>query len=230
MQLKILLVDDHALFRAGMRMLLKALGSADVIEAGTAAQAIEVIRAHHDVVPDGITADPITPDPITPDPIRPDPIRLCLLDLSLRGDDSLGLLREIKQQSPNTAIVVVSAAEDSQTIRRCIDAGAMSFIPKSATPEALTEALQRVLKGEIYLPEMEVDESVAAARPALTPRQRDVLKHLSQGLPTKLIARELKLSEYTIKDHIATIFQILQVRNRTEAVICASRMMLLSDS
>jgi DNA-binding NarL/FixJ family response regulator len=201
---KILLVDDHALFRAGMRMLLKALGGEAVFEAGDAEQAVDVLRKHD--------------------------VALCLLDLSLRGGDGLGLLDEIKALSPNTAVVIVSAAEDSRTIRRCIDAGAMSFIPKSAAPEVLTEALQRVLNGEIYLPEMDADASEVTARPALTPRQRDVLKHLSQGLPTKLIARELGLSEYTIKEHIAAIFQVLQVHNRTEAVIRASRLMLLSAS
>jgi DNA-binding NarL/FixJ family response regulator len=204
-RVKILLVDDHALFRAGMRMLLKALGGEIVLEAGDERQALDLIRAHRD-------------------------IKLCLLDLSLRNGDGLGLLDEIKQLSPNTAVVVVSAAEDNQTIRRCIDAGAMSFIPKSAAPEVLTEALQRVLADEIYLPEMEPDKSESDARPTLTPRQRDVLKHLSQGLPTKLIARELGLSEYTIKEHIASIFQTLRVRNRTEAVIRASRLMLLSAS
>lgn len=203
--MKILLVDDHALFRAGMRMLLKALGGETVLEAGDAAQAIDLIRAHDDVA-------------------------LCLLDLSLRGGDGLGLLDDIKQLSPNTAVVIVSAAEDGRTIRRCIDAGAMSFIPKSAAPEVLTEALQRVLKGELYLPEMDSAAGEGEAAPTLTPRQRDVLKHLSQGLPTKLIARELGLSEYTIKEHIASIFQALHVHNRTEAVIRASRLMLLSTS
>jgi DNA-binding NarL/FixJ family response regulator len=176
-----------------------------VLEAGDAEQAIDHLRTHRD-------------------------IELCLLDLSLRNGDGLGLLDEIRQFAPNTAVVIVSAAEDEQTIRRCIDAGAMSFIPKSAAPEVLTEALQRVLAGEIYLPEMEPADAESTPRPALTPRQRDVLKHLSQGLPTKLIARELGLSEYTIKEHIAAIFQALQVRNRTEAVIRASRLMLLRAS
>ena len=207
--MKILLVDDHTLFRAGLRMLLAVLGrDVTILEASTAAQALALIDAQPD-------------------------IQLCLLDLSLKSDDGLSLLSTTKQLAPNMVVVMVSGADDALTIRNCIEAGAMSFIPKSATPEVLTQALQRVLNGEVYLPE-EVALNEAGSdreelpRPLLTPRQREVLKYLSQGLPTKLIARRLEISEYTIKEHIALIFQALGVRNRTEAVIRASRLLLLS--
>jgi DNA-binding NarL/FixJ family response regulator len=204
--MKILLVDDHTLFRAGLRMLLAALGGDVVIlEAATAAQARALIAENID-------------------------IDLCLLDLSLKSDDGLSLLSATKQVAPNLVVVVVSGADDSLTIRNCIEAGAMSFIPKSATPEELTLALRRVLNGEVYLPEQIALASDDVPRPLLTPRQREVLKYLSQGLPTKLIARRLEISEYTIKEHIALIFQALGVRNRTEAVIRASRLLLLSAS
>jgi DNA-binding NarL/FixJ family response regulator len=203
--MKILLVDDHALFRAGLRMLLAALGKDIVIvEAATADEALAIVG-------DDAAID------------------LCLLDLSLKSSDGLTLLGSLKQLAPNMVIVVVSGADDSLTICNCIEAGAMSFIPKSATPEVLTYALRQVLKGEVYLPDQLGMESGDLPRPLLTARQREVLKYLSQGLPTKLIARELDVSEYTIKDHIALIFQALHVRNRTEAVICASRLMLLSS-
>ena len=207
--MKILLVDDHTLFRAGLRMLLAVLGrDITILEASTATQALALIDAQPD-------------------------IQLCLLDLSLKSDDGLSLLSTTKQLAPNMVVVVVSGADDAVTIRNCIEAGAMSFIPKSATPEVLTRALQRVLNGEVYLPEEVVlnaagSEREDLPRPLLTPRQREVLKYLSQGLPTKLIARRLEISEYTIKEHIALIFQALGVRNRTEAVIRASRLLLLS--
>jgi DNA-binding NarL/FixJ family response regulator len=202
--MKILLVDDHALFRAGLRMLLAALGKdVAVIEAATADEALAIVRAEADIA-------------------------LCLLDLSLKSSEGLSLLGALKQEAPNLVIVVVSGADDSITIRNCIEAGAMSFIPKSATPEVLTHALRQVLKGEVYLPEQLANDVNAEPRPLLTVRQREVLKYLSQGLPTKLIARRLELSEYTIKEHIALIFQALHVHNRTEAVICASRLLLLS--
>jgi len=203
--MKILLVDDHALFRAGLRMLLAALGKDVVVfEAASADEALKIVANDAQ-------------------------IRLCLLDLSLRTSDGLSLLGALKQAAPNMVVVIVSGADDNVTICNCIEAGAMSFISKSATPEVLTHALRQVLKGEVYLPEQVALDAQDAPRPLLTPRQREVLKYLSQGLPTKLIARELDLSEYTIKDHIASIFQVLHVRNRTEAVICASRLLLLSS-
>ena len=105
----------------------------------------------------------------------------------------------------------------------------MSFIPKSLGPDVLTQALQHVLKGTVYLPEQiinAVDEE--PERPTLTARQWEVLHCLSRGLPTKLIARELSLSEHTVKEHIALLFQALGVRNRTEAVIKGSQWRLLN--
>ncbi len=201
--MNILLVDDHALFRAGLRMLIAAVGvDVNVIEASTADEALARIGE--------------------------DDIRLCLLDLQLKSSSGVSLLEAIKQSMPQIVVVVVSGADDAATIRACIEAGAMSFISKSAAPDVLTAALRHVLRGDVYLPEQITFDAKPATRPSLTPRQRDVLKCLSQGLPTKLIARELALSEYTIKEHIASIFQVLHVRNRTEAVICASRMFLLS--
>jgi DNA-binding NarL/FixJ family response regulator len=203
--MKILLVDDHGLFRAGLRMLLAALGKdVAILEAATAEEAIAIVG-------------------------QDAAIELCLLDLSLKSSDGLTLLGNLKERAPNMVVVVVSGADDSMTICKCIEAGAMSFIPKSATPEVLTNALRQVLKGEVYLPDQVGLDANDLPRPLLTPRQREVLKYLSQGLPTKLIARQLDVSEYTIKDHIALIFQALHVRNRTEAVICASRLLLLSS-
>jgi DNA-binding NarL/FixJ family response regulator len=200
---KILLIDDHTLFRAGLRMLLSTIGqNVSCIEAGNISDALALIELHPD-------------------------LQMCLLDLSLKNEHGLGAIRRIKEIAPQVAVVVVSGAEDSATISRCIDAGAMSFIPKSVTPDVLKNALQHVLQGAVYLPEQIVsalnDEPPC---PHLTPRQLQVLQALSRGLPTKLIARELELSEYTVKDHIALVFQALGARNRTEAVIKASQMHL----
>ena len=107
----------------------------------------------------------------------------------------------------------------------------MSFIPKSVAPEVLTQALQHVLSGAVYLPEQIVSAMEhVPQRPQLTPRQWQVLKCLSRGLPTKLISRELELSEHTVKEYIALVFQALGVRNRTEAVIKASQLRLQESS
>jgi DNA-binding NarL/FixJ family response regulator len=198
---KILIVDDHALFRAGLRMLLGSIGhDVSCVEAGTVAEALSRIAQHTD-------------------------IELCLLDLSLKSEHGLSAIEHIKTTAPQVAVIVVSGSEDSATIRSCIDAGAMSFIPKSVAPEVLTHALQRVLAGAVYLPDQVVTALAASPpAPALTPRQQQVLQGLNRGLPTKLIARELDLSEHTVKEYIAIIFQTLGVHNRTEAVIKASQL------
>lgn len=199
--MKLLLVDDHALFRAGLRLLLAALDrGAVIVEADGLTRAIEQARQHPDV-------------------------RLCLLDLRLRDGFGLRAIEAIRAAAPDVAIVIVSGSESGATVRDCIDAGAMGYIPKSAPSEVLTHALRRVLAGEFYLPDgLLAADDCAKPRPSLSPRQRDVLRCLGRGLPTKLIARELALSEHTVKEHITAIFAALQVRNRTEAVIKASRM------
>lgn len=201
--MKILLVDDHALFRAGIRMLLATLNPVTrILEAGTVAEALALAAQHPD-------------------------LQLCLLDLSLRAENGLSALARIKAAVPQIAVVVVSAAEDGETIRASLDAGAMSFIPKSVEPEVLTQALKHVLDGQPYLPECIFQHHTGEKTPTLTARQLDVLRGLSRGMPTKLIAHELKLSEYTVKEHIGAIFQALGARNRTEAVIKASQFGLL---
>lgn len=199
--MKLLVVDDHALFRSGLRMLLAALDpSATVIEAANLADALHQARGHPD-------------------------LRLCLLDLRLQDGCGLRAIESIRNAAPAAAVVIVSGSESGATIRDCIEAGAMAYIPKSATPEVLIHALRRTLAGESFLPEgMLHAGEVAKWRPVLSPRQRDVLRCLGRGLPTKLIARELGLSEHTVKEYITAIFAALQVRNRTEAVIKASRL------
>jgi two-component system, NarL family, nitrate/nitrite response regulator NarL len=200
---KVLIVDDHALFRAGLRMLLATIGQkVTCLEAASVADALALIGQNPD-------------------------LQLCLLDLSLKNEHGLGAIQRIKQSAPQVAVVVVSGADDSATIRSCIDAGAMSFIPKSVAPEVLTQALQHVLRGAVYLPDQIVSAmQEGPSRVQLTPRQTQVLRALSRGLPTKLIARELDLSEHTVKDHIAMLFQALGATNRTEAVIKASQLRL----
>lgn len=201
--MKILIVDDHTLFRAGLRMLLATIGqNVNCLEAANVADALALIAGQAD-------------------------LQLCLLDLNLKNEDGFAAIKKIKDTAPHVAVVVVSGADDSATIRSCIDAGAMSFIPKSVAPEVLTQALQHVLSGAIYLPEQIVSAMEdLPPRPLLTLRQSQVLQCLSRGLPTKLISRELGLSEHTVKEYIALIFEALGARNRTEAVIKATQLRL----
>jgi DNA-binding NarL/FixJ family response regulator len=205
--MKVLLLDDHSLFRAGLRLLLKTLEpKAITFEAGTIDEALDLAGKHTD-------------------------LSLCLLDINLRNENGLDALAKLKTIVPDLAVVVVSASEESALIRECIHAGAMSYIPKSAEPEILSEALKSVLVGKIYIPPQIMDDAPAGLQQTVTisPRQIDVLRCLCRGMPTKSIAKELVLSEHTIKEHINNLFQILNVHNRTEAVIKAAQLQLLSD-
>ena len=149
--MKILIVDDYALFRAGLRMLLSTIDhNVSCVEATTLSDALALIAEHAD-------------------------LQLCLLDLTLKNEHGLDAIQRIKATAPHIAVVVISGADDSATIPRCIDAGAMSFIPKSVAPEVLIRALQYVLSGAVYLPEQITSAMEEASQPPLiTPQQHRV--------------------------------------------------------
>jgi DNA-binding NarL/FixJ family response regulator len=148
---KILILDDHVLFRAGLRMLLSAIDhNVSCVEAATLTDALALIAEHAD-------------------------LQLCLLDPTLKNEHGLDAIQRIKATAPHIAVVVLSGADDSATIPRCIDAGAMSFIPKSVAPEVLIRALQYVLSGAVYLPEQITSAMEEASQPPLiTPQQHRV--------------------------------------------------------
>jgi len=207
--MRILIVDDHALFRQGLRFLLRDLdGALEIAEAGDCAQAVALAAQPFDVV---------------------------LLDLHMPGVAGLAALETVRQAFEASRIVVLSGEEDPRQIRRAIDAGAVGFIPKSATPEVLLSALRLVLADGIYLPtvalrgvdEPEPVEARAMTddrlRETLSDRQVDVLQKAVQGKANKVIARELGISEGTVKAHLSAAFRALGVHNRTEAVYAAAR-------
>jgi DNA-binding NarL/FixJ family response regulator len=142
-------------------------------------------------------------------------------------------------------VVVVSGRDDANIVARCLDAGAMGFVPKNADAQTVIEALRVVADGAVYVPPSAQralsgaahgDSAVAEARAregiaALTPRQRDVLRAMIRGLPNKLIARELELSDNTVKAHVSAVLRAFAARNRTEAVLVAGRLRLrVSDA
>ena len=204
--MKILIVDDHALFSAGLRMLLLPLqAEMQVFECANARGALAHLAQHADT-------------------------RLCLLDLSLRHEDGMQAISSLKRVLPAIAVVVVSADESPVRIHRALDAGAMGYIPKSVTPEIMTHALKLVLAGGVYLPQslLELDPQAAAIdmRTALnlTARQVQVLQCLVQGLPNKLISDRLNLSDNTVKSHLSAIYRALEVTTRSQAMVIASRL------
>ena len=206
-QVKILLADDHALFREGMRHVLSQLDqSVEVLEAGNFAEALE--RA--------ATADDIG---------------LVLLDLAMPGKDGFAALDTLSRQYPFLPIVVLSASESRADMQRALDGGAMGFIPKAATAPVMLSALRLVLAGGIYVPPELIGGGVpapTATESRLTPRQLDVLAGVIEGKSNKIIAAELNLTVATVKAHITAAFKVLNVTSRTQAVLAAERLGLKS--
>jgi len=199
----ILIVDDHPLFREGLKTLLMALAPAvRISDAGTVAQAIAVSAAD-------------APD-------------LILLDMNLPGPSRLDALRQVKAAHEAASVVVVSGDEDPTLIRRAIDEGAAGYIPKTSDASLTVQALRLVLANGIYLPRAaltaaaQVQSSAESSKPAGLPefsgRQLAVLKCLLQGKANKVIARELDIAEGTVKAHLWAIYQALGVNSRAQAM------------
>lgn len=209
--MKVLLVDDHALFREGLKFLLRELDASVAIdEAGDCTGALERASASaYDLV---------------------------LLDLNLPGLRGMDALAALRNAVPGAPTVVLSGEDSPEIVRNAIKSGAMGFIPKSSTREVLIQALRLVFAGGVYLPPAALDTHAAttplqavagdssAARLGLTPRQMDVLRCVIQGKPNKSIARELDISEGTVKAHLSAVMQALGARNRTEAVYAAAKL------
>lgn len=207
MAIKILVVDDHALVRDGLRFTLKKLDTeAMVFEAQDCDSALRTAEKHPD-------------------------LDLVLLDLNLPGNDGFFALTKLRRQHPSIPVVMVSANEDRKSVTEAIDRGAMGFIPKSAATELMLSALRLVLAGGIYLPPEALTRTDApkASRSKrlrtqphtdqlpLTERQTEVLKLVAEGKSNKAISECLSVCEATVKTHIGQIFKLLKVKSRTQA-------------
>ncbi len=198
--MQILLIDDHQLFSAGLRVLLQELSpGANVSTASSVKNALS----------------------------SPCQFDLILLDLNLPDADGFGGLERLKMAFEATPIVIVSGEENPARIRDCIHQGAMGFVPKSSNPAELFNAMTQILGGETYLPPSCVvaatrDVPSKSAVTSLSPRQREVLMKVIQGKPNKVIAREMGISDHTVKSHVMGVLAALGVNNRTEAVYRAA--------
>lgn len=204
---RLVIADDHPLFRGALREAVAGIfPSAQVDEAGSFEELTALLEKQRE-------AD------------------LVLLDLAMPGVSGFSGLIYLRAEYPEIPVVIVSASDDSQTVRRALDFGASGFIPKRLGIEDLRNAVKQVLEGEMWVPS-EVDVSSPAdpetsrlrdRLATLTPQQVRVLMMLSGGLLNKQIAYELGVSEATIKAHVSAILQKLGVESRTQAVIAASR-------
>jgi DNA-binding NarL/FixJ family response regulator len=219
--MKVLIADDHPMVRDAVARTVAALWpQAEVVEAPAWAEALAVVAAG--------AVDIVLLDLHMPAAAEASPANGATIGAG--GVAGVAALRRLHGSDRRAKIVVVSGADDPALMRDCLAAGAMAFVPKSEPPTSLPAALAAVHGGASWLPArlVPVLASLRAAPPgdpaALTPRQRDVLRLLMRGEPNKLIARELGLTEGTVKIHIAAILRALGVRNRTEAVVVARRL------
>lgn len=202
--MKVLIADDHPLLRDALaRTLARVRPDAVVVEAGGHDEALALLAAESPA--------------------------LALVDLHMpAADGTRGVLalRRLRLAAPGTPLIVISGDDDPAVMRAALAAGAAGFVPKSEPPDRMAQAIALVLAGGTWLPPQALADlkDGVTSRPdlhALTPRQTDVLRGLLRGLPNKLIARELGLTEGTVKIHIAAILRTLRVKNRTEAVVVA---------
>ena len=196
---RILLIDDHAMFRSGLSMVLSArMPEAEIFEAGSLNEA---------------TQD------------SPERIDIILLDINMPGLNGLDGIAFLKRKWPLVPVVVLSSQDGPDTVRDALARGAVRFISKADTAERIVALLHRVLRGEYATSETlpQGGEDILVIPLHLTPRQCEVLELLCQGMSNKLIARRLALSENTVRTHVQAILNFLQVSSRSEAAFAARR-------
>ena len=196
--INVLLVDDHGLFRAGLRKRLESEGDISAIgEAGSAEQGVVKARA-----------------------LQPD---LVLLDMLLPRRSGVEVIPEILRVSPESRVLMVSSQASASAVRRAVSAGASGYVPKRASDSELLTAIRKVAAGERYVaPELGAELVVEEGAPALEPlsdRERDVLQLLALGYTNQEIGRRLFISVRTVDTHRAHIMRKLRLESRSELVL-----------
>ncbi|MEA2226938.1 MAG: hypothetical protein QOF04_568 [Solirubrobacteraceae bacterium] len=204
--IRIVIADDHAVVRQGLRTLLELQEEMEVV--GEAADGEEAVAQVEATSPD-----------------------VALLDLVMPRLGGIDAIRRIRERCPATRILVLTSFADDDTVLPAVRAGAAGYLLKDVQPQDLIAAIRTVHAGEALLaPEvatMLVEQLAAGDEPRdrdeLTPRERDVLAQLARGQPNKLIARELGVSERTVKTHVSNILGKLDLTDRTQAAVYAVR-------
>ena len=198
--MRVLIADDHPLVRDALARTVQLIDpQAEITQAANYAE----VEARLGSAPD-----------------------LLLIDLNMPGMQGVEGIRRLRKSFPNQTIVVASGEQEPAIIRSVLSTGVAGFLPKAETPELLMQAIRLILAGGTFVPSSALTDNLAntpqrANANGLTARQLDVLQLLMRGEPNKVIARQLGLTEGTVKIHIAAILRALQTRNRTEAVVVA---------
>ena len=208
--IRIVIVDDHPVVRQGLRLMLEQRPDLEVVgEGANAAQAIALAR---DLVP-----------------------HVILLDLLLPDTDGASAVREIKRLTPTTQVIILTSYAEDEYIFNAIKAGALSYLLKDVNAEDLVSAVRAAVRGESVLHPLIASRVLREVRSPerspwsdLTPRELEVLTHVARGRSNQEIARELVLSEVTVRTHMANILSKLHLADRTQAAIYALQRRLIS--
>lgn len=203
---RVVIVDDHPLFRRGLIQLLRTVEGFELVgEAANGSDGLAGALAH-----------------------RPD---LLLIDLNMKDMSGLEVLRRVKQAAPDTRVVMITVSDAAHDLVAALRAGADGYLLKDMEPEAMVEALQAAAAGRTVVSEALTHLMVAALRvesrpesvsaAGLTEQEQRILEHIANGLSNKLIARELNIAEGTVKVHVKHVLRKLNLRSRVEAAVWA---------
>lgn len=199
--IRLVIADDHAVVRAGLSQLVAALEDVELV--GTAADGEEVLQLCAASAPDVV-----------------------LMDLEMPRVDGIEATRQLKQDRPETAVVVLTSFSDREKILAALDAGAAGYLLKDVEPAELARAIRAAAAGDVPL-DPKAARALLTARTTAPPgdslseRERRVLAMVAEGLPNKLIARRMSISEKTVKAHLTSVFRQIGVTDRTQAALWA---------
>ena len=211
MPIRVVIIDDHAVIRAGMRMLLE--GQADITIVGEGTNGEEALRLAHDLKPDVI-----------------------VMDVTMPGMNGIEATRTIKAEMPDIAVLALTIHEETDYYFQMLQAGASGYVPKRSAPVDLIRAIQTVAEGQVFL-EPSVAKQIVAdylvrvqhdSEEYLTPREREVLILIAEDHPNHAIADRLSISVKTVERHRENIMRKLDLHSRTELVKYALRKQLIS--
>jgi DNA-binding NarL/FixJ family response regulator len=201
--IRLLIADDHSVVRTGLRHLVATFDDVELVGAAADGEEAVTLCADHD------------PDVV-------------LMDLEMPVLDGIEATRRIVEAQPRVAVVVLTSFSDREQILRALDAGAVGYLLKDADPAELERAVRAAARGEAPLDPragraLLQDRASGSPLDGLSEREREVLAMVARGLPNKLIARELGISEKTVKAHLTSVYRTIGVTDRTQAALWAER-------